>query len=116
MFTAYVVVTVLAIVANIFAATVDFARAQWVLDNMTKIGVPHPWLFSLGVLKAAGALGLLVGIGVPLLGVAASVGLVLYFLGAVFTVVRAPDYSQVPYPTTFLVLATATLVLRLASL
>ncbi len=83
MFTVYVVVTILAAAANIYAATNDFTRAEWIVVNMTKLGVPHSWLFPLGALKAAGALGLLVGIGVPLLGVAASVGLVLFFVGAI---------------------------------
>jgi hypothetical protein len=41
MVTAYVVVTVLAAGANIFAATNDFIRAEWVLANMTKLGLPH---------------------------------------------------------------------------
>jgi DoxX-like family len=49
--------------------------------------VPHSWVFALGLLKAAGALGLLVGIGFPQIGVAASVGLILFFVGALlFTV------------------------------
>jgi hypothetical protein len=114
-FTTYVVVTVLAAAANTSAATVDFNRAGWILANMTKYGVPHSWLFSLGALKAAGALGLLVGIGVPLIGVAASVGLVLFFAGAIVTVMRAHWYSHIPFPAAFLLLAVGSLVLRLAS-
>jgi hypothetical protein len=47
----------------------------------------------LGILKAAGAIGLLVGIGVPLIGTAAAVGLVLFFIGAIITHLRARDYS-----------------------
>ena len=39
--------------------------------QMANARVPQSWLFPLGVLKAAGVLGLLVGIGVPPLGVAA---------------------------------------------
>jgi hypothetical protein len=114
MFTAYVLVTVLAAAANTFAATADFLRPQWLLANMTKVGVPRSWLFPLGALKAAGALGLLVGIGVPLLGVAAAVGLVLFFVGANITHIRAHWYSFT-YPATYLLLAGASLVLRLAS-
>ncbi len=68
MFTAFIIVTVLTAAANAYAAIVDFQRPQWVLDNMTKWGGSHSWLFTLGVLKAAGALGLLAGIGVPLIG------------------------------------------------
>jgi DoxX-like family len=94
-------------------ATNDFTRAEWVV-NMTRLGVPDSWLFSLGALKAAGALGLLVGIGVPLIGVAASVGLVLFFVGAIVTAMRAHWYTHF-YPWPFLPLAAGSLVLQLAS-
>jgi hypothetical protein len=114
MFTAYVVVTVLAAAATAFAATADFLRPQWVLANMTRAGVPQSRLFSLGALKAAGALGLLVGLGVPLLGVAAAVGLVLFFVGAIITHIRAHWYSFTT-PAAFLLLAVGSLGLRLAS-
>src|ERR687898_731928 len=77
MFTAYVVVTLMAIAANTFAATADFMRFKFVLITAAKVGVPGSWLPMLGTLKAAGALGLLVSlIGVPLIGTAAAVGLV----------------------------------------
>ena len=116
MFTAYVVVAVLAAAANAAAAAFDFARADRVLANMTKVGVPRSWLVPLGALKAAGALGLLVGIGVPLLGVAASAGLVLFFVGAIITHIRAhAEALSYAYPGTFLLLALGSLVPRLAS-
>jgi DoxX-like family len=116
MFTAYVAVTILAAAANAAAAVFDFARADRVLANMTKVGVPRSWLVPLGALKAAGALGLLVGIGVPLLGVAASAGLVLFFVGAVITHIRAhAEALSYAYPGTFLLLAVGSLVPRLAS-
>jgi hypothetical protein len=111
MFTAYVVVTVLTAAANTFAATVDFTRPAWLVANMAKARVPQSWLFPLGALKAAGALGLLVGIAVPPLGVAASVGLVLFFIGALITHVRA-RYWDVAAPVAFLLLAVSSLVLR----
>jgi hypothetical protein len=114
MFTAYVVVIVLAAVANAFSATLDFARYEQVLINMTKAGVPHSWLTMLGTLKAAGALGLLVGIGVPLIGTAAAVGLILFFVGAIITHLRARDHGF-GLAVAFLLLAVAALVLGLAS-
>jgi hypothetical protein len=116
MFTAYVIVTILGAGANIYAATNDFTRVEWVLANMTRLGVPHSWVFSLGLLKAAGAFGLLVGIGFPLIGVAASVGLILFFVGALVTAMRAHWYGHIPYPAAWLLLAVGSLVLRLASL
>jgi DoxX-like family len=114
MFTAYVVVTGLTAAANTFAATVDFTRPQWLLANMARARVPQSWLFPLGALKAAGALGLLIGIGVPALGVAAATGLVLFFIGALVTHFRARYWDIAP-PVAFLLLAIGSLVLRVAS-
>src|SRR5215207_2611857 len=114
MFTAYVVVTLMAIAANTFAATADFMRYKFVLITAAKAGVPESWLPMLGTLKAAGALGLLVGlIGVPLIGTAA-VGLILFFVGAIITHLRVRDYSIGP-AAAFLLLAVAALVLGLVS-
>lgn len=114
MSTAYVVVAVLTGAANGYAATVDFTRPAWLLSNMVEARVPQSWLFSLGALKAAGAIGVLVGIGVPVLGVAASAGLVLFFVGALVTHVRARYWAIAP-PVAFLLLAAGSLVLRVAS-
>ncbi|MDF2775835.1 MAG: putative integral rane protein [Geminicoccaceae bacterium] len=113
--TAYVIVNILAAVTYAYAAYVDFSRAEWVLDNMTKYGVPHSWLFVLGALKAAGAIGLLVGIRVPQIGGAAAIGLILYFVGAIVTVVRAHWYSHLHFPVLFLLPAAGSLVVLLAS-
>jgi len=114
MFTAFIVVTLLTAAANTYAAVVDFLRPEWVLDNMTKWGGSHSWLSTLGALKAAGALGLVIGIAVPLIGVAAAIGLMLFFVGAIAVVMRARWYSHLPWPTTYLLLAIGSLALRLA--
>jgi len=114
MFTAYIVVTIFTAAANTYAAIVDFRRPQWVVDNITKWGGSHSWLFPVGALKAAGALGLLVGVCAPLIGVAAAIGLVLFFVGAIAVVMRARWYSHLPSPTTYLLLAIGSLALRLA--
>ena len=68
----------------------------------------------LGTLKAAGAIGLLVGIAVPQIGIAAAVGLVLFFVAAIITHLRAHDYSF-GLAVVFLLLAVAALVLRLVA-
>lgn len=104
-------VTVVAILANAFAAAADFARARFVLDNSASVGVPLSWLTPLGLLKAAGAAGLLVGLlGVPVIGAAAASGLVLFFVGALVTHLRAGDRSaSLAFPASFLLLAAAAL-------
>jgi len=111
-FTAYLIVTLLAAAANIFSATLDFIRFEPILINMAKVGVPASWITILGILKTAGAIGLLVGIGVPLIGTAAAIGLVLFFVGAIVTHLRAHDYSF-GLAVVFLLLAVVALVLRL---
>jgi hypothetical protein len=115
MYLAYVIVTVLAVAANFYAATNDFRPAGWTLANMTRLGVSNQWLIPLGALKAAGAIGLLAGIVIPLFGLAAAAGLTLYFLGAIATTVRARWYAHLPYPTAWLILAVAALALRLVT-
>jgi len=114
MFTAYVVVTVLAAAANIFSATLDFIRFKRILISMAKANVPESWLTMLGILKAAGALGLLVGISIPLIGTAAAIGLILFFVAAIITHLRAHDYSF-GLALVFLLLALAPLVLGLCA-
>src|SRR6266571_4147639 len=76
MYIAYLIVTALAAAANIFSAGCDFVRYKQVSIAMARAGVPDSWMTTLGILKAAGALGLLVGIGVPIIGTAAAAGLV----------------------------------------
>jgi DoxX-like family len=83
MFVACALVTVVAAAADPYAATNAFMRPTWLLATMTKLGVPESWITKLDLLKAAGAVGLLVGIGVPLVGTAATVGLILYFVAAI---------------------------------
>jgi hypothetical protein len=95
-FTAYVVVTGLTAAANTYAANADFTRPKWLRGNMAKARVPQSWLFPLGALKAAGALGLLAGIAVAPVGFAASIGLILFFIGAVITRVATAYRAEGP--------------------
>ncbi|TGA95731.1 DoxX family protein [Streptomyces sp. MZ04] len=113
MFVAYVTLTLLAVAANVCIAAVDYTRSPAVLANMDGAGVPRSWLYPLAHLKLAGALGLLAGFAVPLIGVAAAVGLVLFFSGAVFFHLRAREY-RLQYPLTYWVLAAGALVTGLA--
>ncbi|MER5625808.1 DoxX family protein [Streptosporangium sp. NPDC002544] len=112
MFIAYVVVTVITIVANAGAAFADLARAEFVLANSTEVGISQSWIPLLAALKAAGAAGLLLGLlGVRLIGIAAAVGLVLFFIGAIAAHVRARVFHNIAFPGGFFVLAAVSLVL-----
>jgi hypothetical protein len=99
---AFTVVTIAAALWVGFSAFSVFTRAKWVVEPLAAYGVPESWWTWLGVAKAAGAAGLLVGLFVPAVGVAATVGLVLYFTGAVITVLRARSFSHVPFPLLYL--------------
>lgn len=80
---------------------------------MNKLGVRKSLLPTLGILKGAGALGLVIGIWVPLIGIASAVGLTLFFIGAVITHLRARDYSLGNgVPIVFLVVVLVALLLR----
>lgn len=111
-------VTLLAVAANTFSGVAALVHFKPILPGMAKAGVPESWLtFPIGTLKIAGAAGLLLGLaGVPLIGTAAAIGLVLFFVCAIYTHVRASDYSpQFGLALGFLFLATAALALELAS-
>ena len=62
-------------------------------------------------LKGAAAFGLLVGIGAPLIGAAAALGLICFFVAALIIHLRARDYSF-GLAVIFLVLAVAAFGLR----
>lgn len=99
---AYSVMTVLAAAWVGFSAGAVFTHAGWVVDALRDYGVPESWWPWLGTAKALGAVGLVVGLFIPLIGVLAVIGLVLYFTGAVLTVARARAYSHIPYPLLYL--------------
>jgi hypothetical protein len=108
----YVVVTVVTILVNVWAAVSDFAGAKFVLANSAELGISRSWLLPLGLLKVAGAVGLLGGLlGFRSIGIAAAIGLVLFFLGAVVLHVRARVFHNMVYPAGFLALAIASLAL-----
>jgi hypothetical protein len=109
------VVTVVTIAINAWAAAADFARARFVVANSTELGIAEKWVLPLGLLKAAGAAGLLLGLlGVPFVGVAAAVGLVLFFAGALFVHIRARVFHNIAIPGVFFGLAVASLVLTVS--
>ncbi|MGW6290900.1 DoxX family protein [Streptomyces sp. NPDC055107] len=114
MFIAYAVAGVLLAFALGASSVLTFTRNEAITASMGKVGVPGTWFPWLASLKAAGALGLLVGLGVPLIGAAAAVGVVLYFIGAVVTHLRVKDYEIAP-PVVLALLAVAALALRVLS-
>lgn len=112
-FTVYLAVTLLASAITGLAAVANLIGHDYPKSQAVKLRVPQSWTLPLGVLLAAGALGLLAGLAVPALGTLAATGLVLYFLGALGAHLRARDYHFGFWAVYFL-LAVASLVLNLA--
>lgn len=115
MTTSYMIVTIVGAAMAGFSAVSVFTHAKWVVQPLADYGVPRSWWPWLGTAKAAGAAGLLVGLFVPIIGVLAGIGLVLYFTGAVITVIRARWYSHVPFPLLYVAPVIGSLVLGFAA-
>jgi hypothetical protein len=112
MFLVYIVTTLLAALANGYASSLNFVGAESVKVVADRVQVPRKWMVPLGILLASGAFGLLIGIFVPVLGTAAGIGLVVYFVGAVAAHLRVRD-RQIAGAVGFLVLVAAALAAEL---
>jgi hypothetical protein len=110
---AYVITTVLAALANGFAASLNFAGAESVKLVADRVQVSRKWMLPFGTLLASAAIGLLIGFAVPVLGKAAAIGLVLYFICALSAHIRARD-PGVGGALFFLLLAAAALITTFA--
>jgi uncharacterized membrane protein len=109
----YLVITVLAAVANGYAACLNFVGVESVKVVADRVQVPRRWMFPLGALLASGAVGLLAGFAVPVLGTAAAIGLVLYFICAVTAHLRVRDH-EIGGAVFFLLLAATALATNAA--
>ena len=76
------------------------------------VGVPLKYFPLLAACEFAGGVGLVVGILWPISGIAAGIGLGLYFLGAIVSHLRAGDAKGIGSAVFMFVLAAAVLVLR----
>jgi len=114
MHTAYVVISIILAVMLIFSAVGKIRRDPGIVRTIHEIvGVPLKYFPLLAACEFAGALGLVLGIWSPPLGMAASIGLVLYFVGAIASHLRVGDLKGVGPAVFFCGLAAGALVLRL---
>lgn len=116
MSTLYLVLAITFGVLNLGSGIGAMVRLKQILPLMEGANVPHSLLvFPIGVLKAVGGIGLLVGLAVPLVGTAAAAGLVLFWTCAVHTHVLADFWPKETILTfTFLASSIALLALDLA--
>lgn len=115
MFIAYIIVAIVLSVMLAGSAWAKLTRNDQIVAGMTTVGLRLKWLPYLGVLLLAGAVGLLVGIAFAPLGIAAAIGVALYFVGALIAHLRVKDTNVLPV-FLFLALAVAALLLRIAAL
>lgn len=115
MFLATLVVSIVLAVALAASTFAKLTRDERVTASLTGIGVPLSWFPFLGACELAGAVGLVIGLFFAPLGIAAAIGVILYFIGAVIAHLRAGDKALGP-PLFLLALGVAALLLRIASL
>jgi hypothetical protein len=85
-----------------------------VVESLTSVGVKPQQIPLLATVEVVGVLGLLVGIWSKPLGIAASIGFVLYFLGAVSSHLRVrAKLNELAAPGTLLLIAVVTAILEL---
>ena len=77
------------------------------------VGVPLSYFPALAALEFAGALGLVLGMVWPWVGVVAGVGLVLYFMGAIVSHLRVGDIKGLGPAAFMFVAAIIALTMRL---
>jgi DoxX-like family len=116
MFIVSVVVGVLLAVVLAASAWGKVTGDQRVTAGLSTVGVPVSWYRYLAACEAAGALGLLVGLVIPAIGIAAAFGIILYFIGATLAHVRAHDLKGLPAPVVLLALGAVALIARIASM
>lgn len=100
------ITTIVCIAANAMVAVADYLKAGFVLKNSAEVHVPVRAIPYLATLKLAGAAGLTIGlVAMPWLGVAAGVGLTLFFVGAIVVHIKTGVLYNLAFPTVFLLLA-----------
>jgi DoxX-like family len=117
MFIAYVVVAIVAALILTFSALLKLRSDPRVVASIHEtLGIPMSWFTFLAGCELAGAVGLLVGIAVGPLGVAAAIGVVAYLVCAIGAHLRVGDVAGLSSPVVPLLVGVVALVTRLLSL
>lgn len=116
MFVALVIASVLLAAMCLMSASTKFLKKEQAVEIIGGIvGVPVRLFPVLGAVLLAGAVGVIAGLWVEPLGIAAAGGLALYFLGAAVGHMRVRDMKHLSMPLPPLVLSVIVLVLRIAT-
>lgn len=114
MFIAHIAVVVSMSLLAVISGTAKLRQTRHVVKMINEVvGVPLKWFPWLAACEFAGAVGLLIGLAWRPIGLAAAIGLTLYFLGALLAHVRVRDLEGMGAPAFLLALAIACLITRL---
>ncbi len=116
MHVAYLVITILFALFAVVSGMLKIRRHPLQVRVIHEtVGIPLKYLPLLAACLFAGAAGLVLGIWWPPLGIAAGIGLALYFVGAVVAHLRVGDIKGVGPAAFWMVLAAGALALRILS-
>ncbi|HTS62290.1 MAG TPA: DoxX family protein [Candidatus Acidoferrales bacterium] len=113
---AYLVVTIALAAVAAFSGLGKLRHDPRIVHAVHEVvGIPLRYFPHLAACEIAGSLGLLVGIWWPLLGLAAGIGLVIYFVGAIVSHLRVGDRNGIGPAAFLLTVSVAAVVLRALS-
>ncbi|GLW74876.1 membrane protein [Kitasatospora phosalacinea] len=116
MFVSLVAVTVFMSVLLLVSAGAKSLRTRHITEQMSTLGVPQGMMALLIGAQVAGAAGAVAGLRWGPVGIAAAIGLTLYFAGAVASHLRVGDLKGAPPAAVLTVVSVALIVLRAATL
>lgn len=116
MFIALVITTALLALLATNSAVMKLRKNEQVVATIGgTVGVPERFFPVLAALEIAGAIGVVAGLWIAPLGIAAAAGLTGYFIGAIIGHLRAGDTKGIAMPLAPLALSIAVLVLRIVT-
>jgi DoxX-like family len=98
----------------VLSAAAKLSHQERFVQGYVRVGVPEDKLDYLAIILLAGAAGLVLGLFWAPIGIAAAIGVILYFLVAIAFHIRADDAEHLPTPLVFELVALAALILQLA--
>ncbi|MDX6374784.1 MAG: hypothetical protein QOD98_3772 [Nocardioidaceae bacterium] len=114
MFIAAAIVVGLLASALVASGAAKLMKNPQLVEGMASVGVPEHRLWLLASAEIAGAIGLVAGLFWWPIGVAAAIGVILYFVGALGAHLRVRDTGFAP-ALALLLVGAAALGLRLAT-
>lgn len=115
MFTTTSVVSALFACILFLSAGGKLVRQDAQMVTLRKVGVPDDKVWLLAAAEIFGGTGLIVGLFWWPLGIAAAVGVIAYFLGAIISHLRKRDWN-ITAAAVLLIFAVVTLILRILSI